>query len=167
MKRRPILFCGILLGGLMLLASCNNDNKEIQKVAQGYLDAMGNYKPAEARPYSTQRTCDVTLNFFENVMAQTDSSVYADNMPATITLGEITIQDSLAEVAYHKSTPSTEQDGTLHCVKRDGKWLVDEVIFVPAMIESAMDTTIQSRTFDDETIEEMRKNGRQGNSIGN
>jgi len=165
MKRTSILLSGMLLGGLMLLASCSNDTKQIQTVAQGYLDAMGNYKPAEARPFSTQQTCDITLSFFEDVVEQTDPSVYADNMPATIELGEITIQDTVAEVAYHKHTPSTEQDGTLHCVKRDGKWLVNEVIAVPGLIRQAVDTTAASRTLDDETIEELRKNGRQGSSM--
>jgi len=160
MKKTFILLCGLLL-----LAACNSDNKEISTVAQGYLDAMGNYKPSEARPYSTQQTCDVTLSFFEKVMAQTDPAVYANNMPATITLGEIVIEDTLAEVTFHKSTPSTEQDGTLHCVKRDGKWLVNEVIVIPGLVQAAVDTTIGSRTFDEKTIEEMRQNGPQGNSL--
>jgi len=165
MKIRNKLFGGLLLSGLMILASCNNENKEIQTVAQGYLDAMGNYKPAEARPYSTQQTCDVTLSFFEKIVAQTDPAVYANNMPASITLGEITIEDTLAEVAFHKSTPSMEQDGTLHCVKREGKWLVNEVIEIPGLVQAAVDTTTPSRTFDEKTIEEMRENGRQGSSL--
>ncbi len=155
----------MLLGGIMLMAACSNDNKEIQTVAQGYLDAMGNYKPTEARPYSTQQTCDVTLRFFENILAQTDPAVYANNMPATITLGEVTIEDTLAEVAFHKSTPSMEQDGTLHCVKREGKWWVNEVIAVPGIVQAATDTTLPARTFSDEEIEQMRQNGRQGDSM--
>lgn len=162
MNRRITLLGGTLLCGIAFLISCNNESKEIQTVAQGYLDAMGNYKPAEARPYSTQQTCDVTLSFFESVVAQTDPAIYANNIPATITLGDIAIDDTLAEVAFHKSTPSMEQDGTLHCVKRDGRWLVNEVIAVPGLVRSAVDTTtVAARTFDKETIEEMRKNSSQ------
>ncbi len=165
-KKRITLLGGALLCAVAFMTSCNNESKEIQTVAQGYLDAMGNYKPAEARPYSTQQTCDVTLSFFEAVVAQTDPEVYANNIPATITLGEIAIDDTIAEVAFHKSTPSMEQDGTLHCVKRNGRWLVNEVIVVPGLVRSAVDTTTATaRTFEKETIEEMRKNGPQKDSL--
>ena len=116
----------------MLLTACANDKEQIRQCAQGYLDAMGNYRPTEARQYSTQQTCDVTLAFFERVMEFTDSSVYANNIPAEITIGEITItDDTTATVNFHKSTPSTQQDGTINLVKREGKWLVDLVLNVP------------------------------------
>lgn len=155
MKKRTLtLLCGILL-----MASCGSDTKQIQQSAQGYLEALGNYRPTDARPYATEQTCDITLNFYEKLLTHTDSAVYANNMPATITLGDITLADTTADVSYHKSTPSTQQDGTVHLVKRDGKWLVDQVIQVPGIMNAIMDTAAAAPAFDQETIEEMRRNG--------
>ena len=96
----------ILAGAAVLLTACANDKEQIRQCAQGYLDAMGNYRPTEARQYSTQQTCDVTLAFFERVMEFTDSSVYANNIPAEITIGEITItDDTTATVTSTKAPP--------------------------------------------------------------
>ena len=75
----------ILLSAALLFSACANDEAQIRQCAQGYLEAMGNYRPTEARQYATQQTCDVTLSFFEKVMEFTDSSVYANNIPAEIT----------------------------------------------------------------------------------
>ena len=148
-----------------VLASCGSkDERDITKCAKGYLDAMGNYKPTEARQYSTQETCDSTLAFFEQVMKSAAPSAYKNNMPAKITLGEMTITDSTAEVAFHKSTPTQEQDGTLHLLKRDGKWQVNEVIKVPPALRALVngeltnDSVDHPNKFTQEQIDEMRKN---------
>ena len=111
-----------LLAAALLLAACSNDQEQIKQSAYGYLDAMGNYRPTDARPYATQQTCDVTLAFYENVMEYTDSSVYSNNIPAEITIGEIIVaDDTTATAAFHKSTPTVQQDGTVHLVKRQGR----------------------------------------------
>ena len=123
----------ILLG----LASCGrNEERAIREVAYNYLDAMGNYRIAEAEPYASQQTIDVTLRFFENtVMPNVDSNAIAANMPAKITLHEVTIHtDSSATVSYHKSTPIKEEEGTLEMKKEKGEWKAHVVIVVPAMI---------------------------------
>ena len=141
---------------LLLFAGCRNDNDQIRSAAQGYLDAMGNYRPTDARPYATEETCNVTLAFFEKMMQFTDPSVYADNIPATISLGEITIEeDSLATIAFHKHTPTKEQDGTIHLLRRNGKWRVHEVIKIPDMLN--MPST--PRQLSDEELKELRQNG--------
>ena len=124
----------LILSAALLATACASDQEQIKQSAQGYLDAMGNYRPADARPYSTQQTCDVTLAFFERIMEITDSSVYSNNIPAEITIGEITIaDDTTATAAFHKSTPSVQQDGAINLVKRQGRWLVHEVIDVPQL----------------------------------
>ena len=124
----------LLAGAAVLLTACANDEEQIRQCAQGYLDAMGNYRPTEARQYATQQTCDVTLSFFEKVMEFTDSSVYSNNIPATITIGQIVVtDDTTATAAFHKSTPSVEQDGSISLVKRDRKWQVHEVLNVPQL----------------------------------
>lgn len=145
----------------MLLTACNHDNRQIRATAQGYLDAVGNFKPTEARPYCTQEMCDTTITFFEMLMEHSDSSAYANNIPAKITLGDIEKEDSLAIVYYHKSTPSVEQDGQLHLVKRKHQWLVHEIIYVPPIVRTMMDTNASPRHFTPEEIEGMRKNGPQ------
>lgn len=148
----------VLLFCVLLAVGCSNDNERIRAAAQGYLDAMGNYRPSEARAYATEETCDVTLAFFETMMQYTDSSVYANNIPATVTLGEITIEDdTVATVAFHKHTPTVEQDGTVHLVCRNGDWRVHEVIKIPDMLNPSM----KPRTFTPEELAEMRKNGKQ------
>ena len=145
---------------LLACASCHNDDKQIRDAAQGYLDAMGNYRPADARPYASKETCDSTLDFFEQVMKTTDPSSYSNNMPAKITLGEIAVEDSLAEIEYHKSTPTNEQDGTLHLVKREGQWQVHEIIQVPPVVRAAVygDTSHPGRKFTSEQVAQMRAN---------
>ena len=144
----------ILLTAVLLFTACTNDEEQIAHSAQGYLEAMGNYRPTEARQYATPQTCDVTLAFFERVMEFTDSSVYANNIPAEITLGDIVItDDTTATVDFHKSTPSTQQDGTIHLSKRDGTWLVNEVLNVPQLPSKDQGPRILS----DEEIKALRE----------
>ena len=144
----------ILAGAAVLLTACANDEEQIRQCAQGYLDAMGNYRPTEARQYATQQTCDVTLAFFEKVMEVTDPSVYANNIPAEITIGDITIADDTTATAnFHKSTPTVQQDGSIDLVKRDRKWQVHQVLDVPTL----PDTNQQPRTLSDEEIKALRE----------
>ena len=151
MRKKNLL---LTTAALILLTACANDKEQIAEVAQGYLDAMGNYRPTEARQYSTPQTCDVTLAFFERVLEFTDSSVYANNIPAEITLGDIVItDDTTATVDFHKSTPSTQQDGTIHLSKRDGTWLVNEVLNVPQLPSKDQGPRILS----DEEIKALRE----------
>lgn len=132
-----------MLAAALLFTACANDQEQIKQSAQGYLDAMGNYRPADARPYSTQQTCDVTLAFFEHIMQFTDSSVYSNNIPAEITIGDITItDDTTATAAFHKSTPSVQQDGTINLVKRQGRWLVHQVLNVPQLPQAGQQPRI-------------------------
>ena len=151
MRKKNLL---LTTAALILLTACANDKEQIAEVAQGYLDAMGNYRPTEARQYSTPQTCDVTLAFFERVLEFTDSSVYANNIPAEITLGNIVIaDDTSATVDFHKSTPSTQQDGTIHLSKRDRGWLVNEVLNVPQLPSKDQGP----RTLSDEEIKALRE----------
>ena len=134
--KRFIFIPSLLCAGL-LMAACSSDEEKIKESAQGYLNALGNYRPAEARPYASVETCEKALAFYEALMKYTDSSVFKNNIPATIALGEISYSDDTsATVAFHKSTPITEQDGTLHMVKRDRKWLAHEVIGFPTVPNS-------------------------------
>lgn len=134
---RLLLRCRTLFAQSLLVAvfiSCSYDKKKISETAYSYLNAMGNYQPSKARPFATPQTSDVTLSFYETVLEHTDSVVYINNIPADITIGEINIfNDTCATVAFHKSTPSTQQDGSINLVKRGNQWLVDEVLNVPKL----------------------------------
>ncbi|MBR3488872.1 MAG: hypothetical protein IKH33_06090, partial [Bacteroidales bacterium] len=45
----------------------------------------------------------------------------------------VVTDDTTATAAFHKSTPSVEQDGSINLVKRDRKWQVHEVLNVPQL----------------------------------
>lgn len=134
MKKKHIV--GLCASFLFLGVACSHNTTEIRTVAQGYLDAMGNYRPTDARAYASKETCEITLTFYESMLQHTDSAVYKGNIPATITLGEVKVtEDTIATVDFHKSTPASEQDGTLHLLRRDGHWQVHEVIAVPKILQ--------------------------------
>lgn len=153
MKRYAII---LAIASMVLAASCQSDRKQIKESAQGYLDAMANYKPTEARPYATEETCNSYIEFAEWIVTNSDPKVYANNIPAEVTLGKMRIEDSCAAVAFHKSTPTTQQDDSIYLVKKDGKWLVEVIVEVPDILRGKA----QPRTFTKEQIAEMRKNGK-------
>lgn len=152
-----IRLSALLLGIACAACSHPDDNQLILNTAQGYLDAMGNYRPADARKYASQETQDITLSYYEEILKHTDPKVFANNMPATITIGQIDIDDTLAMAKYHKSTPITEQDGQITLVKRKGEWQVFEVINIPSNMQ-LNNEGFKKRTITDEQIKQMRQN---------
>lgn len=133
---------------VLLLVSCNSDDKAIRKTAQGYLDAMGNYEIEAAKPYATKETCEQTLRFvIEYIMPKTDTNYINSNRPATITLGDIThTSDTTATIAYHKKTPIKEENGTLDLVKRNDEWQAQVLINVPTIL-------LPMKTYDNDSID--------------
>lgn len=116
---------------LVLLTACNSDKKEIARVAQGYLDATGNYLIEEAIPYANQETQEKTLTFLrDKLIPMTPKEYMESNTPATIELGEITIEGDTATVSYKKTTPIKVLESEIMVVKEEGKWLV----FVPLVL---------------------------------
>ncbi|MDO4216789.1 MAG: hypothetical protein Q4D03_01285 [Bacteroidales bacterium] len=135
---------------IIFFSSCNNDDKAIRKTAQGYLDAMGNYQIEAAEPYATEETRNQTLRFVkENILPKTDTNYINSNRPASITLGEITYTtDTTATIAFHKSTPIKEDDGTLDLVKRNNQWQAQVIINVPSIlrpVEPISDSTMKKK----------------------
>ena len=126
----------VIASALLLLASCNKDDRAIRKTAQGYLDAMGNYQIEAAEPFATEETRTKTLHFVEKIiMPITDTNYINSNRPATITLGDITYtSDTTATIAFHKKTPIKEEDGTLDLVKRNDTWQAQVLINVPQLL---------------------------------
>ena len=113
---------------LIFLTGCSNTQhqQDIEKAAQGYLDAMGNYRIDDAAPYATLRTREKTIPTLNYLMAHSDTAYINSNRPATITLtGTTMLSDTSARVYYHKSTPLKESDDSILVVLEEGQWLVD------------------------------------------
>lgn len=118
-----------ILSSLLLFIGCSNPQQHteaIEKAAQGYLDAMGNYLIDDAAPYATRQTREKTIPTLNEIMAKADTSYINSNRPATITIkGSRMLSDTSARVYYHKSTPIKEDDDSVRVVLEDGQWLVD------------------------------------------
>lgn len=126
MKKTAILIASL---AVLTLWGCNNEQRQITKAAEGYLKATGNYRIEEAYPYATRETREVTLPYMSEVLIPaTDSAYLAANVPATIVLDSLLIENDTAWVAYTKTTPIKKLSNIIYLVKEDGKWLVDVVI---------------------------------------
>ena len=115
---------------LALCCSCNSDERAINKVAKGYLNAMANYQIADAYQYATEETCNTTLSFVENdIMPHLAPNIISDNTPATITIDSLELSnDTTALVFYSKTTPLGDMSDQITLHKRGSKWKVHLVI---------------------------------------
>ena len=132
MKRELFLVISV-----MVLASCgSNPQKEIEKNAYGYLDAMGNYRIDDARPYASTPTCERTLDVLQKyILPKTDTNYIISNTPATIDiLGVELLSDTTAVVSYSKTTPLQVQSGKLDMVKENGRWCAEVIITLPPIM---------------------------------
>lgn len=130
-----ILTATVLL--LMLCGCTSGEQKKIEQTAFAYLDAMGNYRIEEAKPYSSPRTIETAIALCERIIPLVDTSYIKANTPAQITIKSVHIEsDTTAYVLFHKSTPITQQNDTLRLVKIDGTWLVNVVINIPKLFSN-------------------------------
>ena len=127
---------------LLLCVACGSHQNDIEKAAYGYLDAMGNYRIEDAKPYASRQTCEKTLDVLQkSLMPKVDTNYIKSNTPATIEiLGVEVLSDTTAVVNYKKTTPITVQnDGRLDMIKEDGRWCAEVIIALPPIV--AMDST--------------------------
>ena len=135
----------------MVLASCgSNPQKEIEKNAYGYLDAMGNYRIDDARPYASTPTCERTLDVLQKyILPKTDTNYIISNTPATIDILAVELlSDTTAVVSYSKTTPLQVQSGKLDMVLEDGRWCAEVIIALPpimTMDSTEMENNLSSR----------------------
>ena len=145
---KKILFVVI---SVMVLASCgSNPQKEIEKNAYGYLDAMGNYRIDDARPYASTPTCERTLDVLQKyILPKTDTNYIISNTPATIDILAVELlSDTTAVVSYSKTTPLQVQSGKLDMVLEDGRWCAEVIIALPpimTMDSTEMENNLSSR----------------------
>lgn len=139
MKKKSLT---LLLSALatLLTTACVNE-KAISTTAQGYLDAMANFKPNEAIPYASQATVDGYIKYVNTVlMPQLDTNkvlqqAISVDIPATITIDNIDVtSDTTATVAYTKQTPSRTAHESIALIKEDGKWKVEVLLAAPTML---------------------------------
>lgn len=129
MKYRHFIIAACLVG---LLGACNSDKKEIRRVAQGYLDATGNYLIDEAMPYANQKTQETTLAFLrETLIPITPKEYMESNTPATIVIDSIDIQGDTAHVSYTKTTPIKTLSSKIDLVREESGWLVNVPLILP------------------------------------
>mgnify|MGYP002622174301 CR=1 FL=1 len=122
----------------MLLVACGKtkDEREIERVAYGYLDAMGNYRINDAVEFSSSGTCETTIPVFNKMMEISDSAKLMENTPADIEITGVRIlSDTTARAYFHKHTPIKEQDDSVLLVREDGRWLVDVQILPPPFLD--------------------------------
>ncbi len=141
-----------LLALALLLPACQNRQQMIEKSAQGYLDAMGNYLIDEAYPYATRHTREHTLPTMAYLTEHTNPNYIKSNTPATITLKQtVMLSDTSARVYYHKHTPIKELDDSVTLYLEEGQWLVD-VRIRPFPLPSTTKPLMPSVTDDSITV---------------
>lgn len=130
LKTHSTILASILL--CLIFSSCNNDERQIRKIAKGYIDATGNYKIEEAYQYATKSTRETTLPYISNViMPIVDSNYLKANVPATSSIDSVIIVDDTAWVLYTKTTPLGATTNQLCLFKEEGRWLVDVPLAIP------------------------------------
>lgn len=130
-----------MLAGLLLLAGCTagKQKKEVERVAYGYLEAMGNYRINDAAEFSSQGTRETTIRVFNRLMEKCDSAKLMENTPAEITITGVRIlSDTTARAYFHKHTPITEQTDSVPLILEDGQWLVDVRIKAPDFLDTVL-----------------------------
>lgn len=130
----------LLVLGLLVLVACNNDERKVRQAAQGYLDATANYDVQAAVPYATKQTRENTLPFMEKLIALTDTTFIASNMPATVVIDSVQMLTDTAYVCYTKTTPIKVHSHKICVIKEDGQWLVDVIVRPDAPFKPVIDT---------------------------
>lgn len=156
-----IFACLLTLCSFFACQQQTPEEVQLRHAAQGYLDAMANYRIEEARNYASEETCEGYIKFCLNVvMPNLDSNARADiaaNTPATVKLGDITYtSDSTATIAFVKRTPKKKQDGTLNMIKREGEWRAHLLVSLPPIVSAAARLSQDSLT--DEDLQAFRRN---------
>lgn len=113
------------MAATVLFTACGTKH-EIRVSAKGYLNAMGNYRVADAEPYATQNTRKNSLPMLSMLVSRCDTAYINSNTPAKITIkGVRMLSDTSAYAYYHKRTPITEQEDSLLMLREDGRWLAE------------------------------------------
>ncbi len=110
----------------VVLFSCNSEKREVERVAQAYLDAETNFKIDEARQYVDGEEMTSALNMIENfVMPNIEKSVLDSLLPNKVKIKNTEMfADTAAVVSFHSTNPKQESDAQILMRKIDGSWKV-------------------------------------------
>ena len=104
--------------------SCNREKREVERIAQAYLDAETNFRIEEARKYASPEFMPM-LNQIENfVLPNMPDEVLKSIIPNKITIKNTEIFGDTAIVSFHASNPTQETDAQIMMVRYDTAWLV-------------------------------------------
>ena len=126
---KKIIFSLSFLALVILLASCNLDEKKARKVGYDYAFAMANYQVDEAAKYATEETRQSTLILAKNYTAAVGEEYVKSDTPAKLETVDFTrIDDTTAIMNFHKTTPIKDTRFSLLLRKRNGHWLAHDTI---------------------------------------
>ncbi len=113
----------------------SEEEQVLRTAAQGYLDAMANYRFDDAIPYASRETCENTIPLFHSILASTDSSFLKDYTPATIQIDSVRIQDSTATVFFTKTMPLGMRQQELTMICRNNTWQAHVITATPEALK--------------------------------
>lgn len=109
----------------VLFFSCNSEKREVERIAQAYLDAETNFRVDEARPYVTGEEMTYVLDMIENFVLPNISKEVLDSLtPNKVTIKETELFGDTAIVSFHSKNLKNESDAQILMVRNDTTWLV-------------------------------------------
>ncbi|MBR1549348.1 MAG: hypothetical protein IJ634_01775 [Bacteroidales bacterium] len=120
---------------MLTLVACNNETKDIEHMAMGYLQATSDYNIEEACKYAVPETANGLHAIEKTLLPMLDPEYIKKNTPATINIVSTTItSDTSANVVYHKKTPISDFTDSITMVKRGNFWMAKIHIKIPPII---------------------------------
>ena len=117
-------FLPIVLSAVLLF-SCNSEKREVERIAQAYLDAETNFRIDEARPYVTGDEMTSALNMMEYFVLPNLSEGLLDSLvPNKVTIKKTELFGDTAIVSFHSKNLKNESDAQILMVRNDTTWLV-------------------------------------------
>ena len=112
----------------VVLFSCNSEKREVERIAQAYLDAETNFRIDEARPYVAGDEMTSAMDMIENfVLPNIEKSVLDSLVPNKVKIKNTEMfADTMAIVSFHSSNPKQESDAQIRMLKIEGQWKVVE-----------------------------------------
>ena len=109
----------------VLFFSCNSEKREVERIAQAYLDAETNFRIAEARPYVAGEDMTYALDFMEKFVLPNISKELLDSLtPNEVTIKNTELFGDTAIVSFHSKNLKNESDAQILMVRNDTTWLV-------------------------------------------
>ena len=122
----------LIVALLLILTACNSEQHRIERAAKCYIVATSEYNLDEACLHCTSETAKGLMTIKEHILPKLDTSYIRQNSKADIYIEDIVlIDDTTANVFFHKQTPEIAFSDTLTMVKRNGQWLAQVQFIIP------------------------------------